>query len=524
MDRTSGTSWLYLSPMAVPRHRFHSPSYGVSGEWDRASALPLNSSHGTAHMFRLRSSRRCAVLSLLTVTVVLGSALLWLSAAHSSLGFLFTLSDAVAVSADGLSVDILTPNRRYPPSELAGTEAGIDFITSHILFFLHIPKTAGQSFTTALTIATEPYRPILNARLIAAGNLSASSKMNRPRKGGGRRLDLAFMQREETYNLLKPDRHAAFLSLFTNRALVFGHTDVLIARQFESDGRHVEFITMLRSPEERVLSHYCYMLTTWQEAKRHRLVYPSWFAFLAAKAPDAIEALPPLPTPPDAIDSPPALHFPNVSSYPVHQQSPASFVYYYRSTPLDRIDNWHTRAYSGCLHTPMPTTPQQDIVCNSTQLMLAEAKRQLRSFLFVGLTEHYNQSVALLNYTLNTDVEPTSPSAALADGSGSSSQPPTVLLASTAHGQRLSANSRMGTGQRRKVARVLNRNRQKSTCVSTISGNDTVRMEQMMDEVRLIEWMDMRLYDYATKLFWARVEEVERIRPGFTIPHPNEDT
>ena len=510
--------------MTVPRHRFHPSPHGSSGEWDRLAGA--FSSAGTSHsalalnMFRLRTSNRCAVLSLSLVALVLGSVLLWLTAAHSSFGSLFSSSpdDVVAVSEDDMSVDVITLTRRYPPSELIGTEAAGDYVAAHILFFLHVPKTAGQSFTTALNAAADPYRPVLAARL----PLDSKLGKGRQRKALGRRLDLTFMQRAELFDMLKDEKHDYFLNLYTSRVLVFGHTDTLIAQMFENDGRQVEFITLLRSPEERVLSHYCYMQTTWQESKRHGLVYPSWFRFLQAKSPEAVAALPPLPPLP-GVNAPTPVELPVPLSYPAAAMSPASFVYYYRSTPMDRIDNWHTRAYSGCLHTPLPTTNAQHAICNSTELMLSEAKRRLRGFLFVGLTEHYNQTLRLLNYTLNVNIElagsNTTPAA------GNTVTTPANPLRSSApspapftRAGRPRPNAHLA---RRSGSRTLNRNRQKSKCIQAISANSTSAMDDMMDDIRAIEWMDIRLYEYATKLFWARVEEVESFTPGFTITHPS---
>ena len=387
---------------------------------------------------------------------------------------------------------------------------------STLLFFLHVPKTAGQSFTTALSLAADPYRPILSDHIALLESQSNSRKLKpRAHKATGRRLDLTFMQRAELFDMLKEDKHEYFMNLYTNRVLVFGHTDVLIAQQFMADGRQVEFITLLRSPEERVLSHFCYMQTVWQEAKRHALVYPSWFVFLGAKTAEEVAALPPLPPLP-GVDNEPALPLPVPHAYPAPPMSPASFVYYYRSTPMDRIDNWHTRAYSGCLHTPLPTTTEQDAICNSTSLMLAEAKRQLRGFLFVGLTEHYNQTLRLLNFTLNANIDIGNSTTAAAAA--------TARLAAKPHAMERKGSKkfapRTNQGLMRRAGRVLNRNRMKSQCMTSISGNSTDGMERMMDEIRAVEWMDMRLYDYATKLFWARVEEVEAVMPGFQVSHP----
>lgn len=234
-------------------------------------------------VLRLRPSNRLAVLVLSLLGLLLASVLLWLTAARASVDSLSsaTTDGAAEVTAvDDTSVDTITLNRRYPPTELIGTRAASDYVVGHILFFLHVPKTAGQSFTSALNVAADPYRPILAARLCTLDTSQPAKK--RKRKSIGRRLDLTFMQRAELFEMLKPEKHEYFMNLYTNRVLVFGHTDTLIAQQFEADGRQVEFITLLRSPEERVLLHYCYMQTTWQESKRHALVYPSWFNFLNA--------------------------------------------------------------------------------------------------------------------------------------------------------------------------------------------------------------------------------------------------
>ena len=542
--------------MSVPRHRFHTSPHGPSGEWDRSGAPALSSgSRAAFEMFRLRSSNRYVLLCLSVTALALCSALVYLTAAHSSFS-LASWANAVAVSEDDLSVDVITLNRHYPPSHTIGTPEAVNWVVDHLIFFLHIPKTAGQSFTTALSVAADPYRPILADKL-AEADAKLGNKV-RPRKAVGRRLDLTFMQRAELFEMLKEEKHDYFLNLYTQRVLVFGHTDVLIKQQFEADGRQVEFVTLLRSPEERVLSHFCYMQTTWNEAKRHALVYPAWFKYLNAKTEEAFNALPPFPPLP-GIDDADAVKLPTPSAYPPPPMSPTSFVAYYRSTPQDRIDNWHTRAYAGCLHTPLPTTPEQDAICNSTTLMVAEAKRALRNFLFVGITEHYNQTLRLLNYTLNANVDSfwkdpakaaeaaaaalaagtTAADSSLAVGGGApligNAQPlhhvgkslatPRVLGQKIGLGASAPVKAgrfgRNGPTMQRKVSRVLNMNRHKSKCIVSISGNSTESMEAMMEEIRAIEWMDFRLYEYGQKLFWARVEEVEQSMPGFTLPIPH---
>lgn len=83
------------------------------------------------------------------------------------------------------------------------------------------------------------------------------------------------------------------------------------------------------------------------------------------------------------------------------EPSPESFRRYILANRDDALDNYMTRAYAGCLSTTLVhDTPAE---CSEPSLMLALAKRNLESFLFVGITERYEDSVRLLEHALRFD-------------------------------------------------------------------------------------------------------------------------
>jgi len=102
--------------------------------------------------------------------------------------------------------------------------------------FLHIPKTAGSSFRTAL-----------------ARHLQPECNINIAELRGTKKRAAAFAEAIDQFLALDKDKHFVFAS---------GHLKMAeVARIQKSLGRPVRLLTMLREPVQRVISDYRYQLT-----------------------------------------------------------------------------------------------------------------------------------------------------------------------------------------------------------------------------------------------------------------------
>ena len=317
---------------------------------------------------------------------------------------------------------------RRPPFPFPNsTGAAASWAASHVLFFVHIPKTAGQSFSSVLAYAARPY--------------SATTGRDGPLKTDrSPRMDLTFMQTREMVAAVKPAGRQHFLAVHGRQLFHVGHADTLVERVFAEGGKDTEFVTLLRRPVDRVLSHYCYIVRSSVNGRGDSLValnphaklYPTWTAHVRE------------------------------TREPV---SRASFQRFVEGQHTDGLDNWHTRAYAGCLHTAVVKADEQPPLCSDPLRMLEEAKRRLASFLYLGLLEEYVQSEKLLLYTLHYD--------------------PTQF----AYTQR---------------PRPVNRNAKKSECVTMVVG-EGAEEEAMRRWIGGYEALDASLYDWAAEVFWMRV-------------------
>ena len=307
------------------------------------------------------------------------------------------------------------PNPEYPESQ--------SWVASHVLFFLHVPKTAGQSFITLLRFVARPYELTYRKRHSPVAP----------------RLDLTFMQRKAIVDVCRPEERRHFSPAYARQMVHLGHADVLIREAFRHGGRQTEFVTMARDPVERVISHYCYIVQNAsdradravQKLNQHRVVFPTWVGYVN-RSKDVWSA--------------------------------ASFRQYVLGQQKDGLDNWHVRAMAGCLHTAVVHASDYPALCESPEAMLAEARSQMERFLFLGLTEHYEESAELLLYTLNYD-------------------PDTYRY-------------------RFRPYETVNRNRKKKQCVTDVEGEDGGAAMRAL--VAGIEYLDVQLYAYAKELFWAR--------------------
>ena len=371
------------------------------------------------------------VLLVVVVSLELGSLqhLPDLSSLHTADAQL-SASAGAAVPASSHDGSELIP--RLPP-----VDAGeADWLRRHPLFFLHCPKTAGQSFTRLLLLLLRPHQRLYNASL---------------RPALTPRLDVSFMREADAVRLTSPEQRDAFTTFSSRHLLLSGHTDVLIAEAYRHSGREVRFVSMMRRPAQRVLSLFCFIMRCLAlESKdsarcleQHTSVFPSW-ASRARSRGDWLSA--------------------------------DSFRAFVTLAVDDGVDNWQTRAFAGCLHTSVVPASAQPSLCSDPQAMLQEAQRQLASFLFVGLTEHNNASVALLKYTIRFD--PSLP-----------------------ENQRLLLPT---AGELDRLERVVNVNAEKQRCLQAVAGSGSLSAEQDSLLGR-VESLDEKLYASASRLFWQRI-------------------
>ena len=318
---------------------------------------------------------------------------------------------------------------RTPPPPTQSSPDTQAWLTSHVLYFLHVPKTAGQTFVTLLRYVTRPYELAYRRR---AAPLAP-------------RLDLTFMRREHIIHTLTPPQRAHFTALYSRQLTHLGHSDALIARAFTDARRATDFLTLLRHPVDRVFSHFCYAaknashndpLGAARALQVHRATWPTWTRYVNR-----------------TLDA----------------WSAASFKEFVRGQGVDGFDNWHTRAYAGCLHTVVVAEAEQPALCDDPVQMLAEAKRALAGFLYLGLTEHYAESEVLLLYTLHYDPEL----------------------------YRYKARPRAS----------VNRNRKKKECMAVVT-NEGREEAQLRLWIGQMERLDVELYAFAEELFWRRMKAV----------------
>ena len=347
-----------------------------------------------------------------------------------------SLINSTTPSPSSLALIRRPPSPFLPSSD--GPSPASTWVSSHIVFFLHVPKTAGQSFTALLLFAYRPYQ-VLTGR--------------EGPKEGHPRMDLTFMKRSVLLGVVAPSARAQFTEQFENETVQVGHADVLIERAFRAGGRATEFITLLRDPIDRVLSHYCYITRnvnagealskSVRSLREQSGIFPTWLSFveeeMLEKDGNAMRSLVP-------------------------------FQRFVEGQVVDGWDNWHTRAYAGCLHTAVVDEGDQPSFCSSPSLMLEEAKRRLLGFLYFGLTEFFAESKQLLLYTFQYN------SSQFAYHLGKNSPP-------------------------------VNRNSGKKSCLQGIVGEGEGE-EEVRRWIAGVEHLDVELYRWASEVFWQRVNSL----------------
>ena len=336
--------------------------------------------------------------------------------------------------------------RRIPTADIAN----LAWIRSHALFFLHVPKTAGQSFTEQLHALCQPYQRLFSSN-------------SEPDSAPPPRLDLTFMQASPILALAHPANRAEFHRVYGQHVCAAGHADIHVAAAYRQGGnRTVEFVSMLRHPVERVYSHFCDIVRgvvqgherlALHDLAIHAPVFPTWFAYINNTE--------------DLV-------------------SPHSFQLFLETSVEHRADNWHARAYSGCLSTSALLASELTM-CGNQSAMLEEAKAQLAGFLFVGVQDRYELSMELLRLTLRNE-------------SADSHSAIGRLRRRAGPGEHREGKSSGGT---QLASGHLNHNWQKGHCIDVITGRGSLTLE-LDAQIRRIESLDLDLYETASRLVEQR--------------------
>jgi hypothetical protein len=352
-------------------------------------------------------SRRRQIVLLLTVLAVMSFILLTTIALTGRVDVL-TLSDLGNVSALRLLRD--SSNGTMPSSAL--------------LFYVHVPKTAGQSFSLLVRTCVTPkanltqqqqaqkfkrfhMRHWIDANSTNSRNSSIANVDDSPREsarravlGVAQRIDMNFAQVASFMEKFKePDYLKHF---FSDKRFGLGHCDTSIAAMLEPT-RETVFITMLRQPVPRVKSLYYFLMTRLYIRSR------SLQSFV-----EFVDALNGVFTPSSGVGARNASEIddhivPSLNATSVwwttiarstfNLTGPASLAQFATLVEENAQDNYQTRALSGNLafsfgNTTVPRRVDSD--------MLLSAKAALRAMPFFGLTEFYNASVVLFEESIGT--------------------------------------------------------------------------------------------------------------------------
>jgi hypothetical protein len=347
--------------------------------------------------------------------------------------------------------------------------------TSDFLFYVHMPKTAGQAFHRIIA------RSLKGCQLndLKCNPFKSNNSESLP---VAPRLDLTYAPKYSDANLMT--NRSAMVPRFAQFAAGLGHADVSLATQLPQ--RRVIFMTMLREPVARLSSMYNYMIGNTNVAlecvdavNRNLIYYPN----ITTKGISADKKL-------SLICNEPMIRrrvFKNVSlpSYlatvrtrferglKLHTNSSpyimgptclpprTTFTHFLEALKRADYDNYMTRAVTGQTSRSFldPSRPQ---LKSAEELVLA--KEMLAAFPFVGLTERFEDSVELYLWTFGFPYS--------------------------------SAGKEF----------IFNKSKRKNT----FSQEDEVRIRQM-------EFQDMELYKFGMELFEQRFQmmrQAKRSPPG----------
>jgi len=280
---------------------------------------------------------------------------------------------------------------------------------SDFLFYVHMPKTAGQAFHRVLARS-------LKGCTLSDALCNPFQKTNKPLLVAPR-LDLTYAPKANDATLMT--NHSAVIPRFAHFSAGLGHADVSIATQLPR--RRVIFMTMLREPVARLSSMYSYMIGNTNVAmecidavNRNLIYYPN----ITSKGISKDKKL-------SVICNEPMIRrrvFKNVSlplyldnvrnrferglkfhsaatpyiMGPTCLPPQTTFTHFLEALKIAGYDNYMARAVTGqtmrsFLDSSFPKlTPEQTLVL---------AKKMLDAFPFVGLTERFEDSVELYLWT-----------------------------------------------------------------------------------------------------------------------------
>ena len=272
------------------------------------------------------------------------------------------------------------------------------------------------------------YDAVQRETRVAASNSTDIGTQPLTTATGGKafRFDINFAQNYPSF-YMKDHQPDMLPAKFRSGTLGIGHCDVTIARALAP--RPVRFMTFLRDPVHRMASLYHYLVTRiypvmGQAAKAAKLfdelqrdLSPSEFSALFP--PKAQRALP------GAANRDCSWWCENVNlTFPSWTQN-TSYPDFLATLPLDRQDNYATRAFAGLLtpsfrtRDPLATRAAADSLTadcwpnadapDTTDLntpaararALACAKDFLDASPFIGIQEWYEESIDLFRYTFN---------------------------------------------------------------------------------------------------------------------------
>lgn len=297
---------------------------------------------------------------------------------------------------------------------------------STFLFFVHMPKTAGQAFAAGLRVCSpamrrsppspthttkDPHWPTVRT--------PRPLRVRAPRHSGApiltSRLDLNFAQ---VASLGKKFRDPEYVRrMYAGKRIGVGHCDVTVTNVLDP-ARPTIFVTVLRDPVARVKSLY-YYLTTRMYSRVFTLQalvtyidglngYEDLVSESAANNDTVIES--------DYREQEAEKHanrripeknrngtlnewWANVALESFNMSEAVSLQVFAKLLQLSSQDNYQTRALSGNL----ALTFRNDSVPRAVDAqMLSDAKATLRAMPFFGLTEYFAASVVLFEESIGT--------------------------------------------------------------------------------------------------------------------------
>lgn len=256
---------------------------------------------------------------------------------------------------------------------------------SPLLFFLHVPKTAGQTFAAHLHACFQSPRNVSRATLASGMSF-------------GTRVDLNFAQVPE--NVARFRRPGLLRDLFRTKRVGMGHCDTTVADMLGT-ARSVLFLTVLRQPVARVKSLYFYLMTRLFSRTRRQQEFVRFVDALNGLADTSNSSSRSSADDKAAELEPTSVWWAQVAKTTFNWTEPTSLAEFAEQLVRSHQDNYQTRALSGNLafsfrDASSPAGQPRPV----DEQMLDAAKATLRAMPFVGLTEQFGASMALFRDTV----------------------------------------------------------------------------------------------------------------------------